>query len=192
MTPFPPPPDRSRAERPTSKPLRKAESSAARLSQRVLEGGNVYCTDVDLLFRTAEGWIVVEYLKCDSARVTPATSHPARYWYNWRKFRKLWDLASALHGRLVLINYEEAGLNGGGRFRIMEADMHVQPDERTTIRTTDIEADCDFARFQAWFLDLNERSRLDLGSARQAVNPRPGIRDREGSVHHGARPSPPA
>lgn len=146
----------------TSKPLRKAESSAARLSQRVLEGKNVYGTDVDLLFRTHEGWIVVEFLKCESGKATPRTSHPQRYWYNWRKFRKLWDLAHDLKGRLVLVNYEEAGLSGEGTFRIMEVDMTVRPTSKVVIRTRDIEPVCDFGRFQEWFTDLNQRSCLDL------------------------------
>jgi len=105
-------------ERPTSKPLRKAETSVGRLTQKVLGTDFVFGVDIDFITRTKAGWAVLEFLKCESTRVTPATSHPRRYWRNWRKFRTLWDIAKGLGGTLYLVNYEETAL---GEFGIFES-----------------------------------------------------------------------
>ncbi len=147
------------ADRPKSKPLRKAETSVARLTQKVLGQGHVFGVDLDFITRTKDGWAVIEFLKCESTKATPATSHPSRYWYNWRKFRTLWEIAKGLGGKLYLVNYEETEPSQFGRFRIMKANMSVKPDERTVIRTIDIEpAGCDLEQFKQWYLGLKEEA----------------------------------
>lgn len=119
-----------------SKPLRKIESLAGALTWRIFPRG-IRALDVDLLFRTPQGWIVIEFLR--ALGVPAFESHPRRYWAkNWRKFVQLWRLAKDLHSRFFLVNYEASHDSPDahfGNFLIMRADMTKQPSEVAPIVT---------------------------------------------------------
>lgn len=107
--------------------------------------------DIDSFFHTPEdGWIILEFLKCDT--VPPEKSDPTYYWKkNWRKFATLWALANQLGGRLILINY----CVPYGLFKIMEVNKMVPGEDGSISKTEQV---MDFAAFQKWYQNLNERS----------------------------------
>jgi len=91
----------------------------------------------------------VEFLRCDTVR--PFDSHPNRYWHkNMRKFLSLWELAEALDGELVLVNYEDSR----EQFRVLEVEA---VDESGIRRATSRELD--FQEVQAYFKELNRAAR---------------------------------
>ena len=146
---------------PTSKPLRKPETSVQRLIKAIMGEQPTYAIDVEMIMKTGTGWVMIEFLKCDSRWVTPATSHPRRYWWkNWRKFLRLWEIAVELDAQLILVNYEERTQGIYGRYRIMDVDTRVRPTETLPVRTRDIEADCTREEFAQWLSELNSRANL--------------------------------
>ena len=144
-----------------SKPLRKTDESATRLIIKTLNGQNAYGINIDGIFKTPDGWILMEFLKTESRYVTPCTSHPRRYWdKNWRKFVRLWEIARRLEAKLYLINYEEKENGNYGKFRIMEVNMCKRPDEQNPVETKDIIVceKSDFETFKKFYLKINEQS----------------------------------
>ena len=78
-----------------------------------LDGNKTGGGDIDALFKTKEGFILIEFLRCVTVR--PFSSHPNRYWNygmekigNKNKFLALWNLAQKTGSKLILINYEDS------------------------------------------------------------------------------------
>ena len=83
------------------------EETCKRFTAECLQGDPIHAIDIDTLYHTKDGWAIFEYLKCDSIYVTPHTSDPSKYVFNWRKFYSLWEITKALNGTLYLINYAD-------------------------------------------------------------------------------------
>ncbi len=140
-----------------SKTLKDIDDSSARLIKNVLAGKNGYGIDLEIIFKTkSQGWVIMEFLKCeDRPDANPCTSHPRRYWKNWRKFARLWEIAKMLNSKLYLVNYEEKEQNIYDKFRIMEVDMNIEPTQDTVIATKDIVACGNFDDFKKFYMSIN-------------------------------------
>lgn len=95
-----------------SKPIEKADDSAKEFVIKALQGDETHGFDLDSIYslKTPDGrtqYIIFEFLKCDSEKVTPLTSEPARYPYNWRKFVRLFNISRKLDAKLFLVNYSD-------------------------------------------------------------------------------------
>ena len=90
-----------------SKAIGKGDDSVKLFLQRALQGEETHGFDHDSLYYVRGHYYLFEYLKCESDRVTPHTSHPRYYPYNWKKFYSLWQSARCLQGYLLLVNYSE-------------------------------------------------------------------------------------
>lgn len=88
-----------------SKPIGKTDDDSKRFIIDCLSSDKTHGFDVDSLYFYQGQWCLFEYLKCESPNVTPHTSDPKYYPYNWRKFYCLYCLAKQLRGRLFLVNY---------------------------------------------------------------------------------------
>lgn len=135
-----------------SKPLGGVDEEAKRLIQETLDGADTGGFDVDsIFFIEGRGWIVFEFLKCDTVR--PFDSHPNRYWYkNSQKFLSLWRLTSDLEGELVLVNYEDSR----EQFKIIEVeDLDEKGIQMETISETD------FDGFQEYYMEINNAALSD-------------------------------
>lgn len=92
-----------------SKPLGKSDDSSKEFIIQCLGGDKTYGFDIDSVYiyqnNTNNKYYIFEYLKCDSVHVTPYTSDPSKYPYNWRKFHSLFQLTKKLGGTLILVNY---------------------------------------------------------------------------------------
>lgn len=135
-----------------SKPLGGVDEEAKRLIQEALDGADTGGFDVDsIFFIEGRGWIVFEFLKCDTVR--PFDSHPNRYWYkNSQKFLSLWRLTSDLEGELVLVNYEDSR----EQFKIIEVeDLDEKGIQVETISETD------FDGFQEYYMEINNAALSD-------------------------------
>lgn len=112
--------------------------------------------DIDALFKTKDGFIIIEFLRCITVR--PFDSHPNKYWnYNQLdkrgnkfKFISLWALAQKTNSQLVLINYEDSR----EQFKVIEVKglsdskkIYDQVETRMTLN-----------QFKSWFNDLVNNS----------------------------------
>ena len=146
-----------------SKPIQKADDASKALIIEALAGKNTYGFDIDSIyyFEREDQWIVIEFLKCDHAKVRPSQSHPKRYWNkNWRKFASLWRLVKELDAEHYLVNYEDlehAKLQGRSKreFHIIEV-LSLDPTEAGGI-TNQNQQTLDFTGFKTWFQTLNDR-----------------------------------
>ncbi|USZ73179.1 hypothetical protein [Natronosalvus halobius] len=132
-----------------SKPIADVDEEAKKLLIEVMDGEDSGGFDVDSIYYIdGRGWVVVEFLKCDSVR--PSESHPNRYWFNKQKFLNLWRLATDLDGELVLVNYEDSR----DQFKVIEVE---EMDERG-IRE-DTQREMEYEEFQEYFVGLNRSAR---------------------------------
>lgn len=145
-----------------SKPIRKTDESSKELIIETLEGKDTHGFDLESVYFVPSlgGWIVIEFLKCDTVR--PFDSHPRRYWYkNWRKFSSLWAITRKLEGSLFLVNYEKSR----AQFSIIKV-IRMKVGEAGGILEENRQ-NGDFQFFKAWFQELNSRAEgawLYLGS----------------------------
>ena len=104
--------------------------------------------DIDALFKTENGFVIVEFLRCLTVR--PFESHPNRYWNygtektgNKNKFLALWNVAQKTGSKLILVNYEDSR----EQFKIIEvrglSDSQKIYDEIST--------KMNFEQFKTWF-----------------------------------------
>lgn len=88
-----------------SKPISKIDEDSKQMQIDALKGDQGHGFDIDTIYYVEGVWYVFEYLKCESDYVTPYSSDPARYPWNWRKFHSLFQIAKQLNGKLILVNY---------------------------------------------------------------------------------------
>ena len=88
-----------------SKKIQKADEESKKFIIYLLANDETHGIDIDSIYFTRNGWIIFEFLKCDT--VDPYDSHPNRYPFNWRKFATLFELSKKLEGKLILINYSK-------------------------------------------------------------------------------------
>lgn len=88
-----------------SKPIGKTDDECKQFIIDSLQGDATHGFDVDSIYYCNGTWCIFEYLKCDSDAVSPYTSDPKYYPWNWKKFYSLYCLARQLNGRLFLVNY---------------------------------------------------------------------------------------
>lgn len=134
-----------------SKPIRKGDDAVKDVIMQALAGRNTHGFDIDSIYynKGMGGWIVIEFLKCDTVR--PHQSHPRRYWNkNWRKFASLWTITKALRGKLYLVNYEDSR----AQFSIINVTEMV-PTETGGI-VSEERNDCDQKGFDSWYQNLND------------------------------------
>jgi hypothetical protein len=104
--------------------------------------------DIDALFKTKDGFVIIEFLRCLTVR--PFESHPNRYWNygiaktgNKNKFLALWNIAQKTGSKLILVNYEDSR----EQFKIIEvkglSDSKQIYDETSTTMN--------FEQFKTWF-----------------------------------------
>jgi hypothetical protein len=75
--------------------------------QKSLKGSDTHGFDHDSVYYVQGKYYLFEYLKCESDKVSPHTSNPKYYPYNWKKFWSLWQTAKRLNAYLLLINYSD-------------------------------------------------------------------------------------
>lgn len=88
-----------------SKPISKIDDASKQMQIDSLKGDQGHGFDIDTMYFVDGQWYVFEYLKCESEFVTPFTSEPSRYPWNWKKFHSLFQVAKQLNGKLILVNY---------------------------------------------------------------------------------------
>lgn len=95
----------------TSKPIGKSDDSSKAFIIKCLKGDKTYGFDIDSIYlfhnKAINQYYIFEYLKCENEHLTPHTSNPKYYPYNWRKFHSLFQLAKRLNAKLLLINYSD-------------------------------------------------------------------------------------
>lgn len=140
-----------------SKTLSKEDDGAGRLIKNLLNGANGYGIDLEIVFNTkSQGYIILEFLKCESKFVTPYTSHPHKYWdKNWKKFVFLYNVAKKLNAQLYLVNYEESNKNEYGLFKTMQVDMTETPSKENKIKITIENYYKNISEFREWYLKIN-------------------------------------
>ena len=104
--------------------------------------------DIDALFKTKDGFVIIEFLRCLTVR--PFESHPNRYWNygtaktgNKNKFLALWNIAQKTGSKLILVNYEDSR----EQFKIIEVkglSDSKQINDETSIKMN-------FEQFKTWF-----------------------------------------
>lgn len=90
-----------------SKAIGKSDDSAKLFIQKALAGEDTHGFDHDSIYYVQGKYYLFEYLKCESNKVTPHTSNPKYYPYNWKKFYSLWQTAQRLQAYLLLVNYSD-------------------------------------------------------------------------------------
>ena len=158
-----------------TKALKKILTAEQLLTTTVLDQG-AQGMDVDFMFLTERGWVVVEFLR-SSTYMSAANSKVEYYWpQNRRKFQALWRLADALEGHLYLVHYETDDGSGDdrsrrivgcpkccgeilpgrfGRFRIVAADMASRPGRDPGSLRDDGGREMSFAGFADWLRRIN-------------------------------------
>jgi hypothetical protein len=133
-----------------SKPIRKTDEESKKLIIEALDGEVTGGFDIESIYNIpGEGWIVLEFLKCDTVR--PFESHPNRYWHlNARKFISLWNLTKKLEGKLILINYEKSR----EQFLIIEVCDMDEKGIRDETKTK-----MNMQEFSTYFKGFNRRAR---------------------------------
>lgn len=91
----------------SSKKIKKTDDSAKEFIIKCLKDNPTYGFDIDSIYYLNNQYYIFEYLKCENEYVSPHTSHPRRYPYNWRKFYSLWEITNKLGGFLFLVNYSD-------------------------------------------------------------------------------------
>lgn len=91
----------------SSKPIGKSDDSSKAFIIKCLKGDKTYGFDIDSIYynERINQYYIFEYLKCENDHLTPHTSNPKYYPYNWRKFHSLFQLAKRLNAKLLLVNY---------------------------------------------------------------------------------------
>lgn len=89
----------------TSKPISKIDDASKQMQIDALKGDEGHGFDIDTIYFVKGVWCVFEYLKCESNFVSPYSSDPSRYPWNWKKFHSLFQIAKQLNGKLILVNY---------------------------------------------------------------------------------------
>lgn len=130
-----------------SKPIGKAEDESMKVIIEALEGKDTHGFNVDsIFFHEREGWVVIEFLKCDTVR--PHASHPNRYWDKcWRKVTALWILTQTLKGQFYWITYEDS--------REQFSILHITNVDRAKGITCD-RKNTDITGFKKWYNYLND------------------------------------
>ena len=135
-----------------SKPIQKTCDDMMNLISDVLNGENTYGFNVDSVYCINGLYYVLEFLCCDS--VSPAKSHPSRYWKkNRRKFLSLFELTQKLGGRFILVNYETSHTD----FKVMEL-VKATEDGCETIGDKVMNRE----EFDVWFKSLNRHNYIEL------------------------------
>ena len=88
-----------------SKPISKTDDASKQMQIDSLKGDQGHGFDIDTIYFVDGEWYIFEYLKCENEFVSPFTSEPARYPWNWKKFHSLYQVAKKLNGKLILVNY---------------------------------------------------------------------------------------
>ena len=154
-----------------SKTLNKIDESAKEFIMNLLENDQTHGFDVDSIYYTNKGWVILELLKCDSIYATPYTSHPNRYPWNWKKFVCLYELCKKLNGELWLINYSFKDSDKDlVKLRIVESidynqlKYYIQNGSQDKylkyIKTKDY--NYTFEEFKKFFKNLNNSARLPI------------------------------
>lgn len=113
--------------------------------------------DIDALFKSKDGFVIVEFLRC--IKVRPFKSHPNRYWNygsaktgNKNKFLALWNIAQKTGSKLILVNYEDSR----EQFKIIEVNGLSNSKKIYDEKSFEM----NFEQFKTWFkklVDYNER-----------------------------------
>lgn len=152
-----------------TKRLSKVDTPEKMMVSRSIPEG-ICGLDGDLIFNSWTGPVLIEFLRCQSQKADPYTSHPRRYWdKNWRKFVSLWRIARDLKARFFLVNYETDPITssfclacggdlqpkGFGRINVLWVRMNFAPDEFNPIQTKVI-VHGGHNEFTNWIRAINE------------------------------------
>lgn len=132
-----------------SKVILKVDESAKQLIIDTLDNHDTRGFDIDSIFYTEKGWVVIEFLKCDT--VNPHNSHPNRYWKRaFRKVISMWSLTQKLSGRFFWITYEVPYKE----FSVIE---FLEVDLKNGV-TKEIRHNTNFSGFQKWYQKVNSKA----------------------------------
>lgn len=137
-----------------SKDLRIDDSSGFEFAKEMLSGDPTAGINFDRIQKKASTgeYIIFEYLLCEEEQqVNPYTSHPKRYWHkNSQKFIKLWEIATKLEAKLILVNYAKKDTKHQNKILLLEV-LDVNDEE---IKTKDYKMSRD--EFKEHFRRLNK------------------------------------
>lgn len=117
-----------------SKPIGKADDSAKEFIINILDGDKTRGFDVDSIYYSGGRWKIIEFLKCENENVTPHTSDPKYYPWNWKKFYSLYQVAQVMSGDLILVNYSDRD-HDKHEVRIMKVDKFDYDTLRKYVKT---------------------------------------------------------
>lgn len=152
----------------TSKPIKKVDDESKQFIIDCLDGNVTHGFDVDSVYYFNGCWCLFEYLKCENESMTPYTSDPKYYPWNWKKFYSLYALAKGVNGKLILVNYSTRDSDKNlvkvmevlsfdvKRISEYEKNKEKGPCEYMTFKTTKMTR----SSFGKWLKGINERSSL--------------------------------
>jgi len=132
-----------------SKVIKKVDDDAKQLIIDTLNNHETRGFDVDSIYFTEKGWVIIEFLKCDTYK--PHDSHPNKYWKRaFRKVMSLWELTKKLDGRFFWITYE-IPYNQFSVIEFLEIDVNHGITKETRHNTN-------FDGFQKWYQTVNSKA----------------------------------
>ena len=140
----------------TSKPIKKTDVDSKQFIIDCLCNDQTHGFDLDSIYYYNNKWIIFEYLKCENDHMTPHTSHPKYYPYNWKKFYSLYSLAKQLNGELFLVNYSTRD-EDKHLVRIMQV-LSFDYEKVQDYCSKNLRGPCDYMTLKTWEITLNEFS----------------------------------
>ena len=151
-----------------SKKISKNDEASKDFIRKLLGDNDTHGLDIDSIYHSNGKWVVLEFLKCESEYVSPHTSHPRNYPWNWKKFVTLFYIAQQLNGDLYLVNYSDRAKDSN-EVRLMKVsginkeliDRYIKNklEFRTKLDYLIIDEKDDikmsYKDFENWFIELN-------------------------------------
>lgn len=155
-----------------SKIIGKSDDSAKEFIIKTLDGDKTYGFDFDSIYYSQGRWNIIEFLKCENQYMTPHTSDPKHYPWNWKKFYSLYQAANALDGVLWLVNYSDRE-HDKDEVRLMKVEsldydkideynktlFNYRPKKMEYMKFSE-DYKMTFYEFQEWFKNLNRNAQL--------------------------------
>ena len=151
-----------------SKKISKTDDASKKFIMECLGNENTYGFDIDSIYFVESQWYLFEYLKCEHERMTPHTSNPKYYPWNYKKFLSLFKIKEQLNGRLFLINYSDREKDGN-LVKIMEVISIDKKKIEDYINATNKPSQLEYLitkdtkmtkeEFSKWLKDINSRAR---------------------------------
>lgn len=157
----------------TSKSIKKTDDESKQFIIDCLKNDKTHGFDIDSLYYYNNRWILFEYLKCENEHMTPHTSNPKYYPYNWKKFHCLYSLAKQLGGDLFLVNYSTREQDRD-LVRVMQV-LSFDYDKIKAYEANHMRGACEYMTLKTWELSLDAFSE-ELRKLNQAATLPPEVK----------------